>query len=146
MTTIFTIGFTQKSAETFFGLLQHAGVRRVLDARLHNTSQLAGFAKQDDLRYFLDAIGRIGYRHEPLLAPSEAIFSDYRKKAITWPEYESRFHALLQERAIESRLEPAELGGACLLCSEATPQRCHRRLVAEYLASHWPDVEIVHLV
>ncbi|HET9016047.1 MAG TPA: DUF488 domain-containing protein [Thermomicrobiaceae bacterium] len=143
---ILTIGFTHKSAEQFFGTLERAGVRTVVDIRLHNTSQLAGFAKRDDLRFFLDRVAGIGYRHEALLAPTEEILTGYQKKAITWPEYEERFGALLRERAVESALDPAGLDDTCLLCSEATPDRCHRRLVAEYLQQHWPDVEIVHLL
>jgi uncharacterized protein (DUF488 family) len=142
---IFTIGFTQKSAEEFFGALQQAGVRRVVDIRLHNTSQLSGFAKRDDLRYFLNAIGGIGYEHEPLLSPTDEILDGYRKKQFTWAEYERRFHDLLQEREVQQRLDPQALDGSCLLCSEAKPNNCHRRLVAEYLRDHWRDVEIVHL-
>ena len=143
---ILTIGFTHKSAEQFFGALERAGTRTVVDIRLHNISQLAGFAKRDDLRFFLDRIAGIGYRHETLLAPTEEILTGYQKKGITWPEYEERFGALLREREVESALDPAELDDACLLCSEATPERCHRRLVAEYLQQRWPDVKIVHLL
>ncbi len=143
---VFTIGFTQKSAEQFFSLLTDAGVKKVVDIRLHNTSQLAGFAKRDDLRYFLKALGNIGYEEEPLLAPTEEIMNDYKKKRIKPAEFESRFLALMQERHIESELDPTNLDGACLLCSEAKPSECHRHLVADYLAEQWGDVEIVHLV
>ncbi|HUZ01999.1 MAG TPA: DUF488 domain-containing protein [Thermomicrobiaceae bacterium] len=143
---ILTIGFTQKSAEAFFGALEQAGVRTVVDIRLHNTSQLAGFAKRDDLRFFLDHIAGIGYRHEPLLAPTEDLLTGYHKKAITWADYEDRFRALLREREVETRLDPAKLDNGCLLCSEAKPDQCHRRLVAEYLRDRWGDVEIVHLI
>ena len=143
---ILTIGFTHKSAEQFFGALEHAGTRTVVDIRLHNTSQLAGFAKRDDLRFFLDRVAGIGYRHEALLAPTEEILTGYQKKAITWADYEEQFDALLRERVVESRLDPAALDDACLLCSEAKPDQCHRRLVAEYLKEHWESVEIVHLV
>ncbi|WP_040668211.1 DUF488 domain-containing protein [Nitrolancea hollandica] len=143
---IFTIGFTQKSAEAFFGKLQRAGVRRVVDTRLHNTSQLSGFAKRDDLRFFLDAIGNMGYLHEPLLAPSDDMLADYKKKRIDWRRYESRFLALMREREIEKRMDRALIDRGCLLCSEAKPHYCHRRLVAEYLQNNWGDVEIIHLV
>lgn len=145
MTRLLTIGFTQRSAEGFFGALQAAGVKNLIDIRLHNTSQLSGFAKQDDLRYFLDTIAGIGYRHEPLLAPTEEILSGYRKKAINWAEYDTQFLALLKERGIARHYRPSELDDGCLLCSEAKPTHCHRRLVAEYLQQHWPEVEIVHL-
>lgn len=140
-----TIGFTQKSAEQFFGGLQRAGVRRVVDVRLHNTSQLAGFAKRDDLRYFLSLLG-IDYVQEPLLAPTEELLADYQKKRIDWVEYERRFTELLRGRRIEQAIQPTLLDQACLLCSEAQPQRCHRRLVAEHLQRHWGDLEIEHLV
>ncbi len=143
--TIYTIGFTQKSAEEFFGLLTGAGVKRVIDIRLHNTSQLAGFAKRDDLRFFLDAIGNIGYQQEPLLAPTEEIMDDYKKKRIKPDEFRRRFLALMRERQIESALDPAMFDGACLLCSEVKPEECHRSLVAQYLNDHWGDVEVVHL-
>ena len=141
---VFTIGFTQKSAEQFFGGLQRAGVERVVDARLHNTSQLAGFAKRDDLRYFLGLLG-IDYVHQPLLAPTEELLAAYQKKRLDWAEYERRFTELLHERRVEQTLDRAMLDQGCLLCSEAQPQRCHRRLVAEYLQSHWGDLEIDHL-
>ncbi len=143
---IFTIGFTQKSAEKFFGLLTQAHVKTVIDIRLHNTSQLAGFAKRDDLRFFLKAVGNIGYEHEPLLAPTADILDDYKKKRIGWDQYESRFQTLMTERQVETKLDPDALDQTCLLCSEATPDECHRRLVAEYLSQQWGNVEIIHLV
>lgn len=143
---IFTIGFTKKSAEEFFGKLQRAGVKQVIDTRLHNTSQLSGFAKQDDLRFFLDAIGNIGYLHEPLLAPTDDMLSNYKKKRIGWREYESRFLELMRVREIEKKLDRTALDRGCLLCSEAQPHYCHRRLVAEYLKSQWGDIEIIHIV
>ena len=142
---IHTIGFTQKSAEKFFGSLVAAGVTRVIDTRLHNTSQLSGFAKQDDLRFFLGKIGSIEYQHEPLLAPTDDILDRYKRKVITWPQYEEAYVALIRERGVESRLRPTALGDACLLCSEAEPHHCHRRLAAEYLRHHWQDVRINHI-
>jgi len=132
-----TIGFTRTSAESFFGRLQEAGVRKVVDVRLHNSSQLAGFAKAGDLGYFLKTIGSIDYAHEPLLAPTEAMLRTYRTENGGWAAYEERFLALMAERRIESRLTPGSLDGVCLLCSEATPDHCHRRLVVEYLNRRW---------
>ncbi len=144
--TIFTMGFAKKSAETFFTRLMENGVRRVLDIRLHNTSQLAGFAKKDDLRYFLRAIGDMDYCHFPWLAPTEAILETYKKKKGDWSDYERSFKALLIERRIEKLLAPDLAHEGCLLCSEETPRHCHRRLVAEYLQAAWPDVTIRHLL
>jgi len=142
---IHTIGFTQKSAEKFFGSLLAAGVKRVIDTRLHSTSQLSGFAKQDDLRFFLGKIGAIDYQHEPLLAPTPDILDRYKKKAITWNQYEDAYLQLIRERRIEGKLSPETLEDACLLCSEAQPHHCHRRLAAEYLRDHWRDVQIHHI-
>jgi uncharacterized protein (DUF488 family) len=135
--SIATIGFTQTSAERFFDRLLSAGVKKVVDVRLHNTSQLAGFAKADDLAYFLNRIGGIAYVHEPLLAPTDAMFKVYKKDKGEWAAYETRFLDLMAERQIENRLKPELLDGACLLCSEAKPHHCHRRLVCEYLNDKW---------
>ena len=135
--SIATIGFTQTSAERFFDRLLSAGVKKVVDVRLHNTSQLAGFAKADDLAYFLNRIGGIAYVHEPLLAPTDAMFKVYKKDKGEWAAYETRFLDLMAERGIEHRLKPELLDGACLLCSEAKPHHCHRRLVCEYLNDKW---------
>ena len=143
---IHTIGSTRKSAESFFGKLQQAGVVRVVDTRLHNTSQLAGFAKQDDLRYFLRAIAAIEYLHEPLLAPTDELLAAYKKRQIKWEEYERRFLDLIQERQIEQRVSREMMDQGCLLCSEAIPHHCHRRLVAEYLCGHWGNVTINHIL
>jgi uncharacterized protein (DUF488 family) len=132
-----TIGFTRSSAERFFSRLADAGVRKVIDVRLHNKSQLAGFAKAGDLAYFLDAIGGIAYEHQPLLAPTEAMLQAYRREKAAWDAYRSRFLALLRERGIERQLTPEALDGACLLCSEAEPHRCHRSLVCDYLNARW---------
>lgn len=142
---ILTIGFTKKSARRFFDALKKAGVRRVVDVRLNNVSQLSGFAKRDDLAYFLREIPDIGYRHEPALAPTKEMFDGYKKKGDSWDDYESKFLNLMRERRIENTLDPKDLEDACLLCSEDKPHNCHRRLVAEYLKGHWGDVEIEHL-
>jgi uncharacterized protein (DUF488 family) len=132
-----TIGFTQSTAERFFERLIAAGVRKVVDVRLHNTSQLAGFAKSDDLAWFLRRLGNIDYAHEPLLAPTEAMLRTYRQQKGGWEDYAQRFRALMAERRIEHQFGPAALEGSCLLCSEASPHHCHRRLVCEYLNEKW---------
>ena len=142
---LFTIGFTQKSAEAFFDAIKNAGVERIVDVRLNNTSQLAGFAKQEDLRFFLRQICGVDYWHEPLLAPTEDILDAYKKKRIGWDEYERRFLTLIGQRKIEETVSKEILNGGCLLCSEAKPHQCHRRLVAEYLSEHWGDVSVLHL-
>jgi len=132
-----TIGFTQSTAEHFFGRLRDAGVRTVLDVRLHNTSQLAGFAKADDLGFFLKKICGIEYRHEPLLAPTDEMLKAYKRDKGDWGNYRDGFLSLLAARKIEERLAPEMFGETCLLCSEATPDKCHRRLVCEYLNGKW---------
>lgn len=142
---IFTIGFTKKSAEHFFTALQNAGVKRIVDVRLNNVTQLAGFAKKTDLRYFARAICGIDYVHEPLLAPTKEMLDPYKKRKTSWPEYEQQFLSLMNDRRIEDKLARETLDGGCLLCSEDKPHHCHRRLVAEYLKEKWGDVEIHHL-
>jgi uncharacterized protein (DUF488 family) len=145
MPTIYTIGFAKKSAEQFFSLLMKAGVQKVIDIRLHNVSQLAGFTKRDDLSYFLKAIANIGYRHMPALAPTQEIFDAYKKKKGGWAAYAQSFNALLHERRPEKLLSKEKIQNACLLCSEPAPDYCHRRLVAQYLKDCWSDLRIVHL-
>ncbi len=142
---LFTIGFTQKSAEAFFGRLSRAGVKRVIDIRLNNVSQLAGFAKRDDLRYFLKAICGIDYIHLPELAPTQEILDHFKKKKGDWLAYEKEFRSLLGQRKPEETLSRDLFDSACLLCSEDRPDHCHRRLVAEHLAKKWGNLEIVHL-
>lgn len=142
---MFTIGFTKKSAEEFFSALQASGVERLIDVRLNNVSQLAGFAKRSDLEYFLRVICGIQYSHNLTLAPTQEMLDDYRKRDHDWHRYEARFLDLMVRRQIERGLDSREVDGACLLCSEATPHRCHRRLVAEYLQRNWGDVEIIHI-
>lgn len=146
MTKTSTIGFTKSTAEDFFGRLLKEGVRKVIDVRLHNTSQLAGFAKANDLQYLLKAIGDIGYVHEPLLAPTKEMLDDYKKKRGSWEEYEKRFLDLMSHRHIEQRLSPHLFEAACLLCSEAKPHHCHRRLICEYLNNKWDgSLTVKHL-
>jgi len=143
---IFTIGFTKKSAETFFTRLKNTGVKRLVDVRLNNVSQLAGFTKKDDLRYFTKEICHIDYVHVPALAPTAEILDAYRKqKNSDWKLYESRFLDLMSRRRIEETVSREVLDGGCLLCSEEKPYHCHRRLVAEYLKEKWGDVEIEHI-
>lgn len=142
---LFTIGFTKKSAEQFFTRLKNSGTERLVDVRLNNVSQLAGFAKKDDLRYFLEAICGIDYLHLPLLAPTQQMLDAYKKKRGDWQLYEKQFLELMRERQIEREVSREVLRSACLLCSEDTPEHCHRRLVAEYLRDKWGDVEVVHL-
>jgi uncharacterized protein (DUF488 family) len=142
---LFTIGFTKKSAERFFTALSQAGVQRVLDIRLNNVSQLAGFAKRDDLRFFLKALCGIDYLHLPVLAPSKELLDAYRNNGSDWPTYQSGFLKLISEREIEKRVSKELIDGGCLLCSEEAPDHCHRRLVAEYLADEWGELKISHL-
>lgn len=142
---IFTIGFTKKNAEQFFTRLKQPGLQRVLDTRLNNVSQLAGFTKKEDLRFFLREVGHIEYVHVPALAPTQSMLDAYKKNGGDWETYEKQFLALMAERQIETTIDKQLIAGACLLCSEATPHHCHRRLVAEYLRGKWGDVDIQHL-
>jgi uncharacterized protein (DUF488 family) len=143
---VFTIGFTKKTAEEFFGKLRRPGLGRLVDVRLNNTSQLAGFAKKDDLRYFVKAICGIEYVHVPELAPVQEILDEYKKRKGGWDAYEREFLVLIQSRRIEDSVPREVLDGACLLCSEDRPDQCHRRLVVEYLREKWGDLEIEHIV
>lgn len=145
MIRLFTIGFTRKSAADFFEGLQKSGVRRIIDTRLNNTSQLSGFTKQSDLQYFLTKIGNIQYEHDLSLAPTKDILDAYKKKNISWQEYSNRYLDLIQRRQVESLLNKDNLQDACLLCSEDKPHYCHRRLAAEYLKLQLKDIEIIHL-
>jgi uncharacterized protein (DUF488 family) len=143
--TLFTIGFTKKSAETFFTTLITAGVKRIIDVRLNNVSQLAGFAKRNDLVYFLRTIGEIDYGHYPLLAPDDELLTAYQGKTITWPDYEQRYIELLRSRRVEQSIDRDTLDRGCLLCSEPTAGQCHRRLAAEYLAQRLGGITLCHL-
>jgi len=142
---LFTIGFTKKSAEQFFRLLKREGLTKVVDTRLNNVSQLAGFTKREDLKFFLKEVLGIEYFHMPMLAPTKDILDEYKKNGGDWPTYERKFVDLVKNRKIESKIEREAFSGACLLCSEPTPHHCHRRLVAEYLSDKWGDIEIYHL-
>lgn len=142
---IFTIGFTRKSAERFFELLRASGARRVIDVRLNNVSQLAGFAKKDDLTYFVREICGIDYIHLPALAPTQEMLDQYRKHRGDWKTYELRFLELMTKRRIEETVPKEAVADGCLLCSEDKPHHCHRRLVAEYLKEQWGEVDVSHL-
>lgn len=142
---LFTIGFTKKSANAFFTKLRTAGAKRLVDVRLNNVSQLAGFAKRNDLEFFLRELCHMDYLHLPALAPTQDMLDRYKKEKGDWASYEREFLALMAQRKIESTIPRESIDGACLLCSEDKPHHCHRRLVAEYLKEHWGPVEIVHL-
>jgi uncharacterized protein (DUF488 family) len=142
----YSIGFTKRTAADFFAALRRAEIRRLLDVRLHNASQLAGFTKRDDLPFFLKELCGADYRHEPLFTPTPELLEGYRKKHISWREYEPRFLSLLAERAVERQIDRKLFQiPTVLLCSEATATRCHRRLILEYLQEKWGGLEIVHL-
>ncbi len=145
METLCTIGYTRKSLRTFVELLKSANVTKLVDIRLRNTSQLAGFSKKDDLAFILDLCG-IAYEHVPELAPTDELLDAYRKTK-DWQEFERRYRALLQQGNPILRLEQAvdDQASVCLLCTEDRPDQCHRRLVAEYVAERMPGVEVRHL-
>ena len=143
---LFTIGFTKKSAESFFTKLKNSGAKRVVDVRLNNVSQLAGFAKRHDLQYFLREVCAMDYVHLSDLAPTQDMLDEYRKNKGNWSAYQQKFLDLMRQREIEKTIDPEVISGGCLLCSEEKPHHCHRRLVAEYLQSHWSNVQISHLV
>jgi len=142
---VHTIGFTKTTAERFFARIQEAAPKRVLDVRLNNVSQLAGFAKKDDLKYFLKAICGVDYVHRPELAPTQGLLDAYKKAGGGWSTYEKSFLDLMAKRRIEDAIPREQVDGACLLCSEDKPHHCHRRLVVEYLRAKWGDLSIEHL-
>ena len=141
--TLYTIGFTQKRAEEFFTLLQENQIRKVIDVRLNNRSQLAGFSKGRDLEYFLRTIGKIDYEHHPELAPSKEILNRYKKEKGSWEEYEHSFLQLLNSRRVDVFIHSNDLDHCCLLCSEPTAEQCHRRLVAEEICRHQSGSKII---
>ncbi|CAM00214.1 hypothetical protein SACE_0878 [Saccharopolyspora erythraea NRRL 2338] len=125
--------------------MRASGATTLVDIRLNNVSQLAGFAKRDDLRYFLGELCGMSYTHRPDLAPTQPMLDDYKKQRTGWAMYENRFLELMEQRRIEDAVPREQFGNAVLLCSEDKPHHCHRRLVAEYLAQHWDNVAIEHL-
>ncbi|MCI0660946.1 MAG: DUF488 domain-containing protein [Acidobacteria bacterium] len=145
MATIFTIGFTKKSLRDFVDILRRAGVKRVVDVRLRNTSQLAGWSKQPDFAYLLEAGFGIAYEHHPEFAPTDELLDAY-KKDHDWTRYEERFNQLLAERRPEAEArELLRKDSICLLCTEPQADKCHRRLVANYLQSLASEIEVKHL-
>jgi len=145
MIQLFTIGYTHKSAEKFFSLLAANNIKNLIDIRLNNSSQLAGFTKKNDLEYFLRSITKINYFYLPFLAPTKDILNAYKKKEINWNEYELRFISLMKERKIEHKIDIEMFQNGCLLCSEEKADKCHRRLVAEYLKNHFNEIVITHI-
>jgi len=141
----YTESYKRRITKPFFSRLKQPGLVRLLDIRLNNVSQLAGYTKKNDLRFFLREICHIDYHHLPELAPTKEILDAYKKKGGDWPSYEEKFLALLAQRRVAETLDKEIISGGCLLCSEAKPDYCHRRLVAEYLRTKWGDVEIEHL-
>ncbi|QIQ20240.1 DUF488 domain-containing protein [Zophobihabitans entericus] len=133
---IYTIGFTKKSAQTFFNFIKLSNVATVLDVRLNNISQLAGFAKKDDLQFFLKELCNTNYMHLPELAPTKEILNPYQKGDISWLAYEDKFLNLMAQRNVEKSISSKILENSCLLCSEHEPHFCHRRLVVDYLNEH----------
>ncbi len=144
-TMIFTIGYASRNAREFFTILKQAGIRKVIDVRLYNTSRLAGFTKRQDIEYFLQAIVGANYVHLPIMAPTKQLLNDYKKGLISWQQYETQFKAIIAQRQIERHIMLQDTDMGCFLCSEAKTDNCHRRLVAEYLAEHWQNVSIHHL-
>ncbi|MCX4602395.1 DUF488 domain-containing protein [Streptomyces anulatus] len=143
---IYTIGFTKKSAKVFFGLLRTSGAEILIDVRLNNVSQLSGFAKRNDLEYFLKELCGMAYSHRPELAPTQSMLDDFKKNGAEWATYERRFLELMEQRGVESSVPQEMLANSVLLCSEDKPHHCHRRLVAEYLAERWGGVTTKHLL
>ncbi len=142
---IWTIGFTKKTAKQFFQLIKNSGVKRIVDVRLNNVSQLAGFAKRDDLKFFLKQICNVDYVHEPQLAPTKEMFDGYKKQHKDWNKYQQEFLDLMEQRKIEKSLSKDVIAEGCLLCSEDKPHFCHRRLIHEYLSGHWGKLEVSDL-
>lgn len=146
MIKIFTIGFTNKTASLFFSLLKKNGVEKIIDTRINNVSQLSGFAKGNDLAFFAKEISNIEYEHRIDFAPTKDLLTDFRNKKITWEKYEIEYLNLLDRRKIAQKVQIENLHKNCLLCSEHTPEKCHRRLLAEYLKYAYKDIEIIHLI
>ncbi|WP_020557966.1 DUF488 family protein [Thiofilum flexile] len=143
---IYTIGFTKKNAETFFGFLKKSEVKTLIDVRLNNVSQLAGFAKKDDLKFFLKEICKTDYIHIPELTPTKNILDAYKNGDISWEAYEDKFLNIMAQRNIEKSIKSSLLNHSCLLCSEHEPHFCHRRLIVEYLNKHSDfNLEVKHL-
>lgn len=147
MITLFTIGFTKKSAEHFFNLLRDNHVKQLVDVRINNSSQLAGFAKGKDLEFFVNEICHIPYQHVDDFAPTKELLDKWHKAEVTWEDYVKIYTTLLKDRDVVRKYGVKAFDGSCFLCSEDTPEKCHRRLLAEYLQAHSKEkVTIVHLI
>lgn len=146
MASLYTIGFTKSTAESFFGRLRAAGVKRVLDVRLNRGGQLSGFAKEPDLAFFLREIVGAEYTALTVLAPDAALLNAYQRREIDGALYDRRYLALIKKRKAEEQVDAGLLPDGCLLCSEHLPAHCHRRVAAEYLVrTIAPELAIVHL-
>ncbi|WP_302252708.1 DUF488 family protein [uncultured Alistipes sp.] len=147
MITLYTIGFTKKSAQRFFDLLKRAKIKKLVDIRINNSSQLAGFAKGNDLQFFVKEICNAEYEHITDLAPTKQLLKDYTDKIIDWNGYVRIFTKLLEDRRIASKYKIQQFDNTCFLCTEDSPEQCHRRLVVEYLKNKNPEeeVRIIHL-
>ena len=144
---LYTIGFTKKRAETFFNLLIENKVKTLVDIRINRNSQLSGFAKSRDLPYFLKQLAGIKYCVKTEFAPTRELLTSYREKLIGWEKYEKLYIGLLDRQRIAGLIYLKAYDCACFLCSEHLPDKCHRRLLVEYLKEKLPekDIEIVHL-
>ena len=144
---LYTIGFTQKSAREFFNKIKNNNIDLLIDIRLNNVSQLAGFAKGKDLEYFLKEICNCEYAHDDVFAPTKELLDNYRANKVSWKEYENVFAKIMASRQIEERFKKLykNYKNVCLLCTEPTAEQCHRRLVAEYLQKHCENIEIIHI-
>lgn len=147
MITLYTIGFTKKNAEQFFELLKKWKIKQLVDIRISNNSQLAGFAKGKDLAYFTKQICNINYKHITDFAPTKELLDLWHKKSISWEEYIKEYTTMLKKRNIMHKYGIKQFDNSCFLCSEETPEMCHRRLLVEYMKSiSTEEVDIVHLV
>lgn len=145
MIRLLTIGFTKKTAKQFFEILKKNGVNKLVDIRINNTSQLAGFAKGQDLEYFVNVINNIPYIHIPDFAPTKQLLSDYQNKKIDWLGYQKIFRQLIESRKIDKKYNISDFDNACFLCSEELPDQCHRRLIVEFFKENNPEIQIIHL-
>lgn len=145
MIKLYTIGFTSKSAKKFFELLEQNQVKKIIDTRISSNTQLSGFAKGKDLEFFARRLANIGYEHELKFAPTKELLAKYRQKKISWDEYSKEYLQLLSFRSVKEEVNAESLQQCCLLCSEHSPEKCHRRLLAEYLQDVNPEIQIIHL-
>ena len=144
---LYTIGFTQKTARDFFNKIKNNEIELLIDIRLNNVSQLAGFAKGKDLEYFLKELCNCEYVHDDIFAPTKELLDNYRAKKVSWNDYEQVFAEIMDKRNLYERFKSLYMKhkNVCLLCTEPTAEQCHRRLVAEYLKKHIENIEIIHI-